>query len=87
MLELNSSVGRMRDENPRKKTPALWVALVKILFIWRLKVKCKSTSISRLVTEDVLVSWDPLMKYGWGIIDLDLWWMYKTLHLLILIDV
>jgi len=38
MLELNSSVinnvltsAGWRDENPQKKTPALWVALVRIL--------------------------------------------------------
>jgi len=30
------------------------------------------------------VSWDPLMKCGWGIVDLDVLWMDKTLHLLIL---
>jgi len=66
-----------------KKTPALWVALVRILLIWRLKVKCESTNIPRSETLDVLVSWDQLMRYVWGIIDLDLWWMDKTLYLLI----
>ena len=98
MLELNSNDGRKyvinvffiraiwRDENPRKKTPTLCDALVRILLIWWLKVKCESTSIPRSVTEDELVSWDPLMKYGWGIIgfDWDLWWIDKTVHLLIL---
>ena len=54
-----------------KKTPALWVALMRILLIWRLKVKRESTCIPRSVTEDELVSWDPFMKYGWGIIDLE----------------
>ena len=68
MLELNSSDGRIyvinaffiraiwRDENPRKKTLTLCVALVRILLIWWLKGKCESTSIPRSVTDDELVS-------------------------------
>jgi len=64
-----------------KKTSALWIALVRILLIRRLKVKCESTNIPR---SETLVSWDLLLRYVWGIIDLDLWWMDKTLHLLIL---
>jgi len=60
--------------------------LVRILLIWRLKVKCESTNIPRSETLVVLdvSELDPLMRYVWGIIDLDLWWMDKTLHLLIL---
>ncbi len=76
---------KLRDANPRKKTPERCEALVIILLMWFLNDNLLSTRTPRSHTHDDSVSSTPPIKYFRRQEDKDLFDMDKTLHLLIFI--